>query len=608
MRIPLVLLVLPGLLSAQLISDPQAIPKGPNPPVVFINGYQANCIGTDFAGTFKDADKVLQSAGRVSVFFNNCSTGGVGPLRPSLEAEGVAFGDFLKNLKYTDGSAVTQVDVIVHSMGGLILRSYLAGKKDVTPASFAPPLTVPVRKAIFIGTPHFGTAITSLLALAGAGADAQTNELSLGSQFLFDLNTWNQGSDDLRGIDAISIAGNGGTGRESNVSSFDDGVATLTSASLGFYRQGTTRIVPYCHTEIFLLSLVGYCASGTPVLTDINTSPANPVSQIILSFLADTNTWKSTGVAAEAQASLNTTAGVLLQLRDSTDTVVPITGATVTSQTPTVTLAANNGRVGYAEAVSTAQRPAVSITPLSGAAVNASISLETGTSTGVIVKPGPVILPRGVIPAAGPAPFPYDVAPGAYVSIYGTSLAANTQAATIPYPTQIGDVQVLIENTPAQIVFVSSGQINFVYPNVGPGLTKLTVKNANGQHTINVRVAPATPSIFLLDASATAAARNALTSAVVSISAPLHAGDFLSLYLTGLGATALRDGLEYAATTPVITIGGRPVTVAYAGRSPGYAGLDQINVQIPAGLSGNAVPVSVTSNGRTSNTAFLAIQ
>ncbi|MCU1327697.1 MAG: repeat containing protein, partial [Bryobacterales bacterium] len=108
--------------------------------------------------------------------------------------------------------------------------------------------------------------------------------------------------------------------------------------------------------------------------------------------------------------------------------------------------------------------------------------------------------------------------------------------------------------------------------------------------------------------SATAAARNALTSAVVSISAPLHAGDFLSLYLTGLGATALRDGLEYAATTPVITIGGRPVTVAYAGRSPGYAGLDQINVQIPAGLSGNAVPVSVTSNGRTSNTAFLAIQ
>ena len=102
-----------------------------------------------------------------------------------------------------------------------------------------------------------------------------------------------------------------------------------------------------------------------------------------------------------------------------------------------------------------------------------------------------------------------------------------------------------MENTPAQIVFVSSGQINFVYPNVGPGITKVTVKNAAGQHTVNVRIAPATPSIFLLDGAATAAARNALTSAVVSASAPLHEGDFLSLYLTGLGATTLRDGFEY---------------------------------------------------------------
>ena len=59
---------------------------------------------------------------------------------------------------------------------------------------------------------------------------------------------------------------------------------------------------------------------------------------------------------------------------------------------------------------------------------------------------------------------------------------------------------------------------------------------------------------------------------------------------------------------PVITIGGQSVPVTYAGRSPGFAGLDQINCQIPAGLTGNALPVVVTSNGRSSNTAFIAIQ
>lgn len=120
MRTSLVLLILPGLLVAQLATNPQAIPKTSNPPVVFVNGYQISCSGSDFAGTFGDADKLLQTAGRVSVFFNNCSVGGVGPQRPSLEAEGIALGEFLAGLKYTDGSAVTQVDVIAHSMGGLI--------------------------------------------------------------------------------------------------------------------------------------------------------------------------------------------------------------------------------------------------------------------------------------------------------------------------------------------------------------------------------------------------------------------------------------------------------------------------------------------------------
>jgi uncharacterized protein (TIGR03437 family) len=575
---------------------------------VFINGYQASCTGSTFSGTFVDADKVLQAAGRVSLFFDNCSVGGVGPLRASLEAEGIAFGEFLKGLRYTDGSAVPQVDVIVHSMGGLILRSYLAGKKDVKPAVFAPPTNVIVRKAVFLATPHYGTAVTSLLALAGAGADAQTDELALGSQFLFDLNTWNQGSDDLRGIEAIAIIGNGGTGTESGVASFDDGVVTLTSGSLGFYRQGVTRVVPYCHTETSLLTFIGYCASATPTLNKITSDAANPLTQIVLSFLSGTNAWKSVGIAAEDVASLKSTGGLMVQLRDSTDVVVPITGATVTNATPTVTLPANNGRTSYVEALNATRSADLSISPLSGTAVTGSVSLEAATSVSQVVKPGPRILPRGVIPAAGPAPFPYDVSPGAYVSIYGTNLATATTSATVPYPTQIGDVQVLVENTPAQIVFVSSGQINFVYPNVGPGITKVTVKNAAGQHTVNVRIAPATPSIFLLDGAATAAARNALTSAVVSASAPLHEGDFLSLYLTGLGATTLRDGLEYATAAPVITIGGKVVEIAYAGRSPGFAGLDQINCKIPAGLSGDKVPVTVSSGGRVSNTAFLAIR
>jgi uncharacterized protein (TIGR03437 family) len=68
------------------------------------------------------------------------------------------------------------------------------------------------------------------------------------------------------------------------------------------------------------------------------------------------------------------------------------------------------------------------------------------------------------------------------------------------------------------------------------------------------------------------------------------------------------SGLDYARTQPTIIIGGQNVDLLYAGRSPGFAGLDQINCQIPAGITGAAVPVIVTSGGRISNTAFIAIQ
>src|SRR5882757_10469723 len=125
-------------------------------------------------------------------------------------------------------------------MGGLILRSYLAGKADATPAAYTPPANTGIRKAVFLATPHFGKALAGQL-----GTDVQTQEISLGSQFLFDLNTWNEGLDDLRGVDALAVAGTGGTGAESGTTSFggglDDGVATINSASLGFVRAGRTR-------------------------------------------------------------------------------------------------------------------------------------------------------------------------------------------------------------------------------------------------------------------------------------------------------------------------------------------------------------------------------
>jgi uncharacterized protein (TIGR03437 family) len=590
-------------LAAQLIPVGQPVPKGPNPPVVFVDGYQGACTGSGFASNFDQADQLMQANNIVTLYFDNCTVNPpAGQTKPDIETVGAAFGQFLAALKYTDGTPVAQVDVVAHSMGGLVVRSYLSGKQSGS-ATFNPPAAPPLRRIVFLATPHFGTTLASEL-----GSDVQTAEMSPGSAFLVALNTWNQGTDDLRGLSAIAVSGNGGTGVESGTPGFDDGVITLMSSSLAFYRTGVTRIVPDCHTMDSLLTFGGLCASTTPDLNQITNQSANPVSQILASFLTGTTAWQTVGQPAEQNAILAANGGVNAVARDQNDNPLQISGtALATTSAGAVKLSLNANASAYSEKIP-ATATTLLLSPVSGSSQSVSTTIPAATVLTAVVKAGPIISPKGVICAAGPAPFPYDVAPGAYVSVYGSNLASATTSATQPYPTQIGDVQVLVNGIAQPVVFVSAGQINFVYANATPGVTQLTVKNANGQNTVNVRVAPAVPSIFLLDANSTAAAVDVTTGAVVSASTPFHSGNIMSLYLTGLGATTLTNGLNYAQIVPTVTVGGQSCPVLYAGRSPGFAGLDQINCTIPALAAGSALPVVVTSNGRASNTAYIPLQ
>jgi hypothetical protein len=208
---------------------------------------------------------------------------------------------------------------------------------------------------------------------------------------------------------------------------------TLSSSSLGFYQAGVTRVVPDCHTGNTLLTTFGYCPSSAPDLNQITNDTSNAVSQIIVSFLSGTNAWQSAGHSAESDALLSSSAGVNIQLRDQSD-----------NPTVPAKLSINSNASAYSEVLAAGTKIPFSITPVSGSVQTATLTLPATTVLTAFVKPGPSISPKGVIPAAGPAPFPYDVAPGAYVSIYGSNLASSTMVATQPYPTQIGDVQVLV--------------------------------------------------------------------------------------------------------------------------------------------------------------------
>jgi uncharacterized protein (TIGR03437 family) len=59
----------------------------------------------------------------------------------------------------------------------------------------------------------------------------------------------------------------------------------------------------------------------------------------------------------------------------------------------------------------------------------------------------------------------------------------------------------------------------------------------------------------------------------------------------------------------IVTIGNVPATVSFAGLAPGWVGLYQVNVQVPANApAGNAVPVTLSVGGVAANQVTMAVE
>lgn len=249
---------------AVTLNPPVSVPStATQPPVILLNGYQSPnlnsfCPPSASSATFGRLQAALTGSGvPVVYFFDNCVED---PNSGPIEGLGQTLRQVLNLIKYENGALVPQVDLVSHSMGGLIVRAYLAGLQ--ANGALSPPPNPRVRKFVEIAAPNFG----SYLAANGSFFTGQQGgEMIPGSQFLWNLSTWNQWSDDLRGVDALAIVGDLGTWTSSiilptNLPSASDGVVSVTSASLGFARDSSrTRILHYCHADspIFGMNCTG---------------------------------------------------------------------------------------------------------------------------------------------------------------------------------------------------------------------------------------------------------------------------------------------------------------------------------------------------------------
>ena len=307
-----------------------SVPNGSTrPPVVLLNGWQTgvtnSCpVATTSTTTFGNLAQYLVSDGAPLVYlFDNCLED---PNQP-IEILANDLGDFLNTIKYDDGTQVQQIDLVGFSMGGLIARAYLAGlQPDQT---YLPPANTLVRKLVLLATPNFGSFVAGNYATSIA-AGTQSAELVPGSAFLWNVATWNQRSDDLRGVDAIAVIGNAGSytpGTSSSVvlANASDGLVSLTSAALGFafQKSSSTRIVPYCHVDPSAYTnpnwgIFNCNAAGIANVTDTN----HLTGQIVRSFLANTSNWSSIGTAPAADRYLPGNGGMYFGLQASNSSYV----------------------------------------------------------------------------------------------------------------------------------------------------------------------------------------------------------------------------------------------------------------------------------------------
>jgi uncharacterized protein (TIGR03437 family) len=173
--------------------------------------------------------------------------------------------------------------------------------------------------------------------------------------------------------------------------------------------------------------------------------------------------------------------------------------------------------------------------------------------------------PPAVNAIVNAASFAPGLAPGGIASAFLNAipnLNGLVAADRLPLPESLSGVTVRLNGTPAPLFAVANSgigaQVNFLIPDTTqPGDLTVSINGAEARTTI----AAAAPAVFTLDGRLAATRGSGLR------------GEPLEIYATGLGRPP-------AAAT--VTIGGRPATVLFAGPAPGFAGLDQINVLIPA--------------------------
>lgn len=218
---------------------------------------------------------------------------------------------------------------------------------------------------------------------------------------------------------------------------------------------------------------------------------------------------------------------------------------------------------------------------------------------------------------SGASLLPGVIAPGEVVVVWGAGLGPaqltqfqlNSSGAV---PTAVGGTRVFFNGIAAPLLYSSGNQVSAVVPFgvTGPRADVVVTYQGQVSSSLTATVADVAPALFTLAGSGTGAAVAVNQDGSVNDSGhPAKAGTYVTLYATGGGQTNPpgQDGFPNATPLPLpvatitVTIGGKDATVQFAGGAPGIvAGVLQLNVLVPTGLTAGPVSVVMKAAGSTS--------
>jgi uncharacterized protein (TIGR03437 family) len=220
------------------------------------------------------------------------------------------------------------------------------------------------------------------------------------------------------------------------------------------------------------------------------------------------------------------------------------------------------------------------------------------------------------------------MAPGERIRLQGACIGPfdPVTVATGPdgnWPTSFGGVEAEVNGIPAPLLSVSATEVVALVPNGAQSVSgrKIPISLTYGGGTTQFSQFPvedAAPAIYTANGqpSGPALAENPDFS-INSAQNPVAKGSYVALYLNGTGLTtstvvdgqaAPFDPLLVTALPVIVTIGGIPAEVLFAGAAPTLVGVTQVNVRIPTTVPGTGpVPLTVQVGRYTPNQLAITI-